>query len=183
MDQTRFKRLIVMNTFLPTGEPAGKGFNDWRDFCNRSPDMDVGRVIARGTPHLTPAEVEAYNAPFPSPAHKAGVRRFPNIVMTDPEMQGVDVSKRAKAMYETSDKFKAEDVFVAVGMKDPVLGPPMMRQLVKMWKNGYMWTEVSEAGHFVQEWGEEVARKVIEAFETHRMPDGVTRKQGRGSKL
>lgn len=173
-----------MNTFLPTGESAGKGFNDWRDFCNRSPDMDVGGVIFRGNKHLTSAEREAYNAPYPNKDYKAGVRRFPNIVMTDPTMEGVDVSKQAKAMYSTSDAFKTEDIFVAVGMLDPVLGPPVMEVLSRMWKNGCWWFEVPDGGHFVQEKGEELARKAIEAFETQQAPAGVTRRAGRvASKL
>jgi len=181
IDQSRFKRLIIMNTSLPTGEAAGKGFNDWRGFSNRSPDMKIGQLIGRGAQHLTQAELQAYDAPFPNKQYKAGVRRFPNLVMTEPNMEGIDVVKKAKKMYKDSDALRAEDVFIAVGMKDPVLGPPVMRDLAKVFKNGCFWMEVAEGGHFVQEWGEEIAKKAIEAFETQNTPKGVSRIHARGA--
>jgi len=56
-------------------------------------------------------------------------------------------------------------VFMAVGMKDPVLGPPVMEALrgdIRGCPEPY---EVVEAGHFVQEWGEEIARKALSAFD------------------
>jgi len=182
-EPSRFKRLIVMNTSIATGQPATKGFNDWRDFNNRSPDMKIGALIGRGTKHLTDAEKAAYDAPYPNKDYKGGVRRFPNMVMTDANMEGVDVSKQSLEMYKTSDQFKANDVFMAVGMKDPVLGPPVMRNMSKMWKNGCYWMEVAEGGHFVQEWGEDVAKKAIEAFEKQAVPEGVTRIDSKSSKL
>lgn len=180
---SRFKRLIVMNTSLATGQSAGKGFDDWRDYNNRSPDLNIGDLIGRGTKHLSAAEKAAYNAPYPNQDYKGGVRRFPNLVMTDPNMEGVDISKQSLEMYKTSDHFKANDIFMAIGMKDPVLGPPVMRNMAKMWKNGCFWTEVAEGGHFVQEWGADVAKKAIEAFEKQAAPEGVTRVDPQSSKL
>jgi haloalkane dehalogenase len=52
-----------------------------------------------------------------------------------------------------------------VAMKDPVLGPPVMQALRKDIRNCPGPYEHSEAGHFVQEWGEEIARRALEAFE------------------
>lgn len=41
-----FKRLVIMNTGLPTGdEPAGRAFMRWRDFAASQTDMAVGAVI------------------------------------------------------------------------------------------------------------------------------------------
>jgi haloalkane dehalogenase len=75
------RRLIVMNTALGTGDiPLGKGFTDWRAYSNSQPDMDIAALMARSTPSLTPEEARAYSAPFPDVRHKAGVRRFPNLV-------------------------------------------------------------------------------------------------------
>jgi len=52
-----------------------------------------------------------------------------------------------------------------VAMKDPVLGPPVMQALrndIRVCPGPY---ERSEAGHFVQEWGEEIARRALESFD------------------
>jgi len=53
---------------------------------------------------------------------------------------------------------------MAVGMKDPVLGPLVMQALQNDIRNCPEAYEHSEAGHFVQEWGEEIAREAIAAF-------------------
>ena len=157
----RFTRLIVMNTALAVGKPAGKGFDQWRAYCKNTPDMAVGDLMKRATPQLTDAEVMAYDAPFPDARYKAGVRKFPQLVMTDPSMEGVETSKRAA-------KFWAEDwqgqSFMAIGMQDPVLGPPAMRQLQKLIKDCPEPLEIPDGGHFVQEWGHIVAPAALKYF-------------------
>lgn len=37
---SRFSRLLVMNTALPAGESAGKGFSGWREYNRAQPDLD-----------------------------------------------------------------------------------------------------------------------------------------------
>jgi hypothetical protein len=46
-----------------------------------------------------------------------------------------------------------------------VLGPPVMQALRNDIRNCPEPYEHSEAGHFVQEWGEEIARKALAAFD------------------
>ena len=154
-----------MNTVLATGTPPGPGFAAWRAYSNKNPDLNVGALMQRGCPHLSPAERAAYDAPFPDARYKAGVRRFPNLVMTAPGMEGVEVSRASVEFYRGTDQFKAEDVFVACGMRDVVLGPEVMGPLARMWRGGCYYAEIGEAGHFVQEWGVKVARLAIGVFE------------------
>jgi hypothetical protein len=112
----RFARLIVMNTTLATGQSPGPGFEAWKAYAKANPDMDVGALMHRATPILTEGEVAAYNAPFPDQRYKAGVRRFPQMVMVSPEMEGADVSRQAAAWWSQS---WSGPTFMAVGMKDP----------------------------------------------------------------
>lgn len=161
----RFRRLIVMNTSLGTGAAPTQGFLDWRDYSNKNPNMKIGQLMKRSCKHLSDAEAAAYDAPFPDASYKAGVRRFPNLVPISKEMDGVAVSKDAFDFYRSTSRFKVGDIFMAVGMKDPVLGPPVMEKLSKMWRYGCFYHEVSDGGHFSQEWGEEIARLAIETFE------------------
>ncbi|MGB6916306.1 MAG: hypothetical protein WBE42_26690 [Pseudolabrys sp.] len=51
--------------------------------------------MQRTTPVLSEAEAKAYSAPFPDARYKAGVRRFLELVMVSPEMEGIDISRRA----------------------------------------------------------------------------------------
>jgi haloalkane dehalogenase len=157
----RIKGLLIMNTGLGIGVTPSEGFVAWRDYVAKTPDLAVGKLIARGTPHLTEAEIAAYDAPFPGPEYKAGVRRFPAIVPIDPAMDGVEVSKAAARWW--SEDFDGRS-FMAIGMADPVLGAPVMRSMHRMIKGCPEPMEIADGGHFVQEWGEPIARAALETW-------------------
>jgi len=157
----RFKRLVVMNTGLAVGMGSGEGFKAWRDYVANTPNLPIGAIMKRATPHLSDAEVAAYDAPFPDDLHKAGARRFPALVMTEPDMDGVNTSKRAAAFW--SNEWAGES-FMAIGMQDPVLGPPAMHMLRKLIKGCPAPMEIAEGGHFVQEWGNIIAPAALKHF-------------------
>jgi haloalkane dehalogenase/tRNA(adenine34) deaminase len=158
----RFERLVVMNTALGTGDvPLSEGFLAWRGWANKNPDMDVAKLMKRSCPHLTDAEAAAYAAPFPDAAYKAGVRRFPNLVPDRPDADGAALSRRAREWWEREWTGRS---FMAVGATDPVLGPPVMDALRRHIRGCPEPRVVPQAGHFAQEWGEEIARAALAAF-------------------
>lgn len=155
----RFEALLAMNTTLGTGDrPLGQGFLDWRAWNNANPDMPVGKLMARACPHLSPAEAAAYDAPFPDATFKAGVRRFPNLVPDHPDAEGAAISRRARDWWRTAWTGKTA---MAVGMTDPVLGPPVMAELRAEIRGCPPPVEIAAAGHFVQEWGEDVLKGAL----------------------
>ncbi len=159
----RFPRLLVMNTTLATGDvQLTKGFLDWRAWVGKNPDLSAGRLLKRTCPHLTEGESAAYDAPFPDVNYKAGVRRFPEIVPDAPDAPGAELSRRAREWLRNR---WAGLVFMAIGMKDPVLGPPVMQTLRSDIRGCPEPYEVAEAGHFVPEWGEQIARRALAAFD------------------
>jgi haloalkane dehalogenase len=166
----RYTRLIVMNTFLPGGENAGKSFADWRAYNRANPDLDVAALMQRSTPILSDDEAAAYAAPFPDQSYKGGVRRFPELVMLkegeddEPRQissEGIETSLAARNFWM---KDWAGDSFMAIGMKDPVLGSKVMAMMRMLIKNCPQPMEVEDAGHFVQEWGGPIAKAAIEKF-------------------
>lgn len=162
----RFARLLVMNTALGTGDvPLGKGFLDWRAWSNKNPDMDIARLMKRAVPQLGDAEAAAYAAPFPDASYKAGVRRFPNLVPDNPDADGAAISRRARDWWGAE---WAGKTFMAVGAMDPVLGLPVMNHLRKLIRGCPEPYVAADAGHFVQESGEAVARKALRAFADER---------------
>ena len=152
----RFERLLVLNTALATGDvPLSTGFIAWRSYSKKNPDLAVGKLLARACPHLTDAEAAAYDAPFPDARYKAGVRRFPPMVPERYDDPGAAISRRARKFLH--DAWSGES-FMAIGAADPVLGLSVMRQL-RGWIRGCREPLVIEnGGHFLQEWGDEVAR-------------------------
>ena len=163
MDMTDiFSRLLIMNTTLGTGDvQLSKGFLDWRAWVRKNPDMSAGRLLKLTCPHLSEAECAAYDAPFPDIHYKAGVRRFPDMVPDRQDAPGAELSRSAREWLR--NKWEGS-VFMAIGMKDPVLGPPVMQVLRNDIRNCPVPYEHPNAGHFVQEWGEEIAREAIAAF-------------------
>ena len=158
----RFSGLFIMNTAFATGDvPLPQGFLDWRAYNNKNPDMAVGKLLGRACPQLTAAEAAAYDAPFPDASFKGGVRRFPNLVPDRPDADGAALSRRARDWFRTEWTGRT---FMAVGMQDPVLGPDVMRVVAKMIRNCPAAYEVADGGHFLQEWGEEVARVGLKAL-------------------
>ena len=158
----RFERLLVMNTMFATGDvPLSEGFLAWRKWNNANPDMAIGRLLKRSCQHLSDAEAAAYDAPYTDIESKAGVRRFPNLVPDRPGAPGAEISRRARAWWQTEWRGKS---FMVVGAADPVLGPPVMAELRKSIRGCPEPFVINEAGHFVQEWGEHVVPAVLKAF-------------------
>jgi haloalkane dehalogenase/tRNA(adenine34) deaminase len=158
----RFERLIVMNTALGTGDkPLNPGFLKWRAWSNANPDMAVGKLIRRGCPHLTEEEAAAYDAPFPDARYKAGVRRFPNLVPDRPDAPGAALSRQAREWWRRDWRGRS---FMAIGQADPVLVEPIMLELRETIRGCPEPLRLPDAGHFVQEWGDIVAREALRSF-------------------
>lgn len=157
----RFNRLIIMNTALPQGQAPSQAFLDWRDYVEANPDMKVGALMKRATPHLTECEVMSYDAPFPDMTFKAGMRRFPQLVMVAPDMEGIETSQRAARFWQQEWEGQS---FMAIGAADPVLGTPVMQKMQQLIRGCPEPMIIEEAGHFVQEWGQDVAREALDVF-------------------
>ena len=161
-DPQRYTKLLLMNTAFAISEgPLPSGFLAWRTWANANPDMAVGKLIRRGTQHLSDAEAAAYDAPFPSVDYKAGVQKFPNLVPDHPHAPGVALSLRARDWWQTKWRGKS---FMAIGAADPVFNEPQMRALAGHINGCPAPLIIPEAGHFVQEWGEKVVAAALASF-------------------
>lgn len=161
MEDARIDRLFVMNTALAVGETPGEGFLAWRAWVAANPDFAISRLMQRSCPDLTQAEAAAYDAPFPDARHRAGVRRFPQLVPDAPDAPGAEISRRAA-------RFLAEDwtgrSYVACGTQDPVFGPDHMRRLAAGIAGAPPVQDWPEGGHFTQEIGAPLAAAGLKAL-------------------
>lgn len=160
--EDRYAGLLVMNTMLGTGDqPLGPGFLAWRAMCAKKPEFDVGRLFARANPHLTPAECAAYDAPFPDRGHRAALRAFPPMVPDHPDADGAAVSRQARDFWARRWSGRS---FMAVGAQDPVLGLSAMQALRAGLRGCGEPMLLEQAGHFVPEHGEPIARAAVGYF-------------------
>ncbi|GAB3096757.1 alpha/beta fold hydrolase [Aestuariicella hydrocarbonica] len=160
--QTRFKRLLVMNTAIPIGEPLSEGFAKWKAFAAKAPEIPISGMFASDAlSEVNLMDALAYDAPFPDNSYKAGVRRFPQLVPVEPGMEGVELGIRAREFWS---KIWAGESFMAIGMRDSVLGEVPMQNLRATIRNCPEPLKIHEAGHFVQEYGEGIAKSALEHF-------------------
>lgn len=158
----RFSRVLVMNTVLGLGGGSSDGFEAWRDFHRDEPDYDMAALFQRYVPGMSDTVAAAYAAPFPDARYRAGTRQFPFLVMTEPDMEGVDTSRRAAAWW--ANDFAGND-FMAMGEADTLIPPWLMTRMHEILGLKRAPMRIPDAGHFVQEThGAEVARAALDAW-------------------
>ena len=160
----RYRGLLVMNTLLATGDaPLPAGFHAWRQMCAKNPEFDVGRLFARGNPHMSPAECAAYNAPFPDCGHRAALRAFPPMVPELPDAEGAALARQARDFWQTR---WSGQTLMAIGEADPVFVPALMDALRDQIRGAAQGPclRIPQAGHFVQEHGQGIAAQAVEFF-------------------
>jgi haloalkane dehalogenase len=156
-----FVRVCAANTFLPTGEgKASEAFEAWRTFSQKVEDFDSGWIVNGGTARgISETTRGAYNAPFPDDSYKAGARRFPMLVVTDPDMPSAAENRAAWKVLEAFDK----PFLTLFGDKDFVtLGAEKVMQARIPGAKGQPHRLIGNAGHFCQEdAGRELAAELL----------------------
>lgn len=143
----RFAGVVLSNGGLPEGQDPPAAFAAWRRFSRWSPVFPIGGILQRATKRdLSPAEIAAYDAPFPTRASKAGARIFPSLVPLGPN-EAVPDQKHAWAVLETFDK----PFTCAFSDGDPITrgGDAAFRERVPGAAKGSHRT--LKGGHFIQE--------------------------------
>jgi haloalkane dehalogenase len=159
---SRFNRLVVANTGLPTGDhKASDGFLRWLHYSQTVENFHVGGIIKGGCKSPLSAEaIAAYDAPFPSDAYKEGARIFPKLVPVTPDDPASDANRRAwEALRQWNGK-----VLTLFSDQDPVTaGGEKPFQKLLPGAQGQPHATIMGAGHFLQEdGGKELAARVVE---------------------
>ena len=158
----RFARLVIANTGLPIGTGWSEGFDAWLKFSQSVPDFPVGFIVNGGTTRdLTPAEIAAYDAPFPDESYKEGARQFPTLVPVTPEHASVAENMAAWKILSAFEKpvltcFSDKDAVTHGGEKviiDRIPGAKGQKHCI-----------VAGGGHFLQEDAPEQICTIIDDF-------------------
>ena len=157
----RFDRIVLANGGLPTGTSAIPfAFKVWRAFARFSPWFPIGRIVKAGCAQgLTPQELAAYDAPFPTRRHRIATRMLPGFVPTRPDDPERENNERAWEFFKRWDK----PFLTLFSNRDPVTrgGHRIWQQLVPG-AQGQPHAVTRGAGHFLQEdKGAEVAQAIV----------------------
>ncbi len=152
----KFKRVVILNTFLPIGKPLGTFFKAWQKFAKYHPSLPVGSIIQKGTyQKLSDEVIDAYKAPFPSKKYKGGAKAFPLLVPGKPTDSGVKEMKNAREVLSKWTK----PALVLFSDKDQMMSglENFFYKLIPSSKEQRK-ILIKDAGHFLQEEkGEEIA--------------------------
>jgi haloalkane dehalogenase len=101
----RFAAVIAANTGLPAGTGASEAFHQWVAFSQSVPEFPVSAIVNSASLRLLqPAELAAYDAPFPDERFKAGARAFPPLVPVTPEHPSVPQNQAAWSVLERFER-------------------------------------------------------------------------------
>ncbi len=152
----KFKRVVILNTFLPIGKKMSLPFKIWRMFTKYHPSLPVGGIVQYASHQkLSKDVIAAYNAPYPNKKHKGGAVAFPLLVPAHPKDPAVAPIQKARDVLSTWDK----PALVMFSDKDKVLGglEKFFYKLIPTSKDQKK-IIIKDAGHFLQEEkGEEIA--------------------------
>ena len=170
-NERRFSRIVIGNGLL-AGENGVETkrliIRLWQAFTRWSPWIPVGQIVSRSSGRaLTTAEVRAYDAPFPSRDHLAGVRVFPQLI---PMSSADPATAQNVAAWEVLERW-GKPFLTIYSNGDPVLGD--MDALFQARVPGAMGQPHArvEGGHFLQEAAApELARRIHELIVTDRTP-------------
>ena len=162
-----FAGVVVSYAFLFTGEESvPNSFRDWQHFSQTDPAFRAGTVVNLGSYTELPDAVRAaYDAPFPDETYKAGIRRFPMLIPTDPDDPEAQTNARLREKLKTFDKpfltVWGDHADAMWQGKDTVLQAEVPRAQGQPHR-------VLSAGHFLQEDQPEVITEIIINFLTRR---------------
>jgi haloalkane dehalogenase len=141
----RIDRLVILDTGLFTGhQRMTDAWTAFRDFVERTEDLPVGFLV-RGACKSDPGE-EAYEAPYPDAASKAGARAFPLMIPRSPEEPGAAAGQRVQDALADDRR----PTLMLWADSDPIL-PPSVGERFAAAINRPPPRPIEDASHFLQE--------------------------------
>lgn len=145
----RFDRVVASNTGVPEGRGENAFMKMWVSTMRDATHFPLRQMLPQGMLHkLTPGEMDAYLAPFPTDAYMAGIIAFPLLIAVQPDNPGVPLNKKVWEGLERFDK----PFLTLFGARDPVakgVDREMQRRIPGA--SGQPHQVFPDAHHFIQE--------------------------------
>jgi haloalkane dehalogenase len=144
----RIKRIVILDTGLFTGhQRMTDAWIAFHDFVERTEDLPVGFLV-RGACKTDPGDavIAAYDAPYPTPASKAGARAFPLMIPRSPDAPGAAAGQRVQDALRQD----ARPTLILWADSDPIL-PLHVGERFASAIGGPALRPIEDASHFLQE--------------------------------
>lgn len=157
----RFESVIASNTGLPLGEGESEFMKMWVGMMREATNFPWEMFKQGMSAQLSPAEIDAYLAPFPSPDYEAGIIKFPVLIAVQPDNPGAPINRAAWERLKTFDK----PFLTIFGALDPVSkGWEKRAQAEIPGARGQDHAIIDHAHHFIQEDAPDILVQMISAF-------------------
>jgi haloalkane dehalogenase len=154
----RIARLVILDSGIFTGEQRmSEAWHRFRDFVERTEDLPISMLVRNACAREMSDEVAAaYDAPFPSPEHKAGARAFPLMLPTAPQMPGAAAGRRVLDSLRDDPRPK-----LCLWADSDLVLPFAVGERFAAAINAEPPEKVRNASHFLQEdAGDEIGRRI-----------------------
>jgi haloalkane dehalogenase len=179
-EPSRFDRVCAANTMLHTAEHDLSGrlawsahalggedvqvstaLLDWRGTSSRTPVFEASPSIPFATVRGVTEEVQAaYDAPFPSEWHKAGLRQFPLLIPVTPSDEGAAINRQT---WDVLRQFERPFLTLFSDSDPPTRGWAEIFQERVPGARDQPHQILERAGHFWQEdCGAEAAERIVD---------------------
>jgi haloalkane dehalogenase len=144
----RIDRLVILDTGLFTGhQRMSDAWQAFRDFVERTEDIPVGMLVRRACKTDPGDEVTAgYDAPYPTPASKAGARAFPLLIPRSTDAPGAAAGQRVQDALREDRR----PTLILWADSDPIL-PPKVGEKFAAAIGQPPPRPIENASHFLQE--------------------------------
>lgn len=184
-ERHRFAGIVAANTMLHTGEATLQGklgwaantlgadnasvnkhLLNWVQYSHRAPDFNASDSLPVATVTTVPAAVlAAYDAPFPSEWHKAGMRQFPLLIPVTDTDPGAAINL---ATWDALGTFEHPFLTLFSDSDPATSGWEKVFQERVPGAKGQPHQTLKGAGHFWQEdCGEHAARLIVNWLQHH----------------
>jgi haloalkane dehalogenase len=145
----RVARIAILNTGIGGGAAPSETWLRFRTVVRElGGALDIGRLVEAGTARGLTDEVRAaYDLPFPTPASKAGVLAFPELVPTEPDHPNTAPMNRVRDALREWRK----PALVVWGAEDRVLPAGIATAMAELLPGARGPVLIDGASHFLQE--------------------------------
>jgi haloalkane dehalogenase len=145
----RVARIAILNTGIGGGAAPSETWLRFRAVVRElGGALDIGRLVEAGTARGLTDEVRAaYDLPFPTPASKAGVLAFPELVPTEPDHPNTAPMNRVRDALREWRK----PALVVWGAEDRVLPAGIATAMAELLPGARGPVLIDGASHFLQE--------------------------------
>jgi haloalkane dehalogenase len=145
----RVARIAILNTGIGGGAAPSETWLRFRTVVRElGGALDIGRLVEAGTARALTDEVRAaYDLPFPTPASKAGVLAFPELVPTEPDHPNTAPMNRVRDALREWRK----PALVVWGAEDRVLPAGIATAMAELLPGARGPVLIDGASHFLQE--------------------------------